>query len=318
MKKNKLCQLLGIDHPIIQGVMGWVANAELAAAVSDAGALGLVAPNAGMSSKGKLLENLRSELAKAQKLTAEPLAVSVPVNVPNAQELVDLVIAEEVKVVITSVGSPAFYTSRFKDAEISVLHVINSVKDARAAEALGVDAVIAMGYESGGALGVEGLPTLVLVPTVVEAVEIPVIAAGGIVDGRGLAAALSLGAQAVQMGTRFIATQECVAHPAFKGAIVKAVDSSTVVTCQRSDPRRMLKGPLASKLLQMEAEGASGQEVKEFLGSDRLRAALLQGDLDEGDPACGAGSALISDVLPAAEVVQQTVRQAEEILAKLR
>jgi enoyl-[acyl-carrier protein] reductase II len=318
MKKTKLVQTLGISHPIFQAGLSWVASAELAAAVSNAGGLGALAPNAGMPLKGSLVQNLRAQIAAVRKLTGQPFGVHIPISAPSANALVDTVIGEEVKVVISSGGSPAFYTGRFKDAEITVLHVVTSVREAQAAEALGVDAVIALGYESGGILGAEPIPTFVLVPAVADAVDIPVVAAGGIVDGRGLVAALALGAQAVQMTTRFIATEECVAHPKFKEAVVKAVETDTVVTFRHFRPRRLLRGSLATELLRKEEEGASERELLKVLGSDRLRAALLQGDLEQGELPCGIAAGLVTEVLPAAEVIQRTIKQAEEMLGRLR
>ncbi len=303
---------------MLQAGVSWVANAELAAAVSNSGALGIIAPNAGMPLRGNIVENLRAQIAKAKMLSNEPFGVHLPISAPSANELVDVIIGEEVPVVVTSAGNPAFYTSRFKDADIKVLHVVTSVREARAAEAMGVDAVIAQGYEAIGLLGVDELPALVLVPAVAEAVEIPIVASGGIVDGRGLVTALALGAGGVHMGTRFIATTECAAHAAFKEAIVKAVDSSTVVAGHPKRPMRMLKGAVATKLLVMRSQGASEQKFTDFLGKDRVRAALLEGDLVKGEPICGAGAGLISEVLPAGEVVRMIMKQAEEILARLK
>ncbi|MBI2868075.1 MAG: nitronate monooxygenase, partial [Chloroflexi bacterium] len=299
---------------IIQAGVSWVANAVLAAAVSRAGGLGTLAVNAGMPPKGNVIQHLRTLIGKVRRLTSSPFAVHLPLTTPSINELVDLVIAEEVPIVITSRGSPAFYTSLLKDAKVTVLHVVTSVLEAKAAEARGVDAVIAKGYEGGGYVGQNEVPTLVLTPAVVDAVEVPVVAAGGIVDGRGLAAALALGAEAVYMGTRFIATTECVAHRNFKQAIIEAVDTGTTVVGRRNFHVRLLKGKVADKLKSMEGKGASDTALQSYLGTDRARLALLEGDLEKGQPTCGAGAGRISEILPAAEVVQRIVKQVEEVI----
>ncbi|HIE17391.1 MAG TPA: nitronate monooxygenase, partial [Dehalococcoidia bacterium] len=223
MKRTRLCDLLDIEYPIIQGGMVWIANAELAAAVSNAGGLGLISPTASMNRTGDQVENLRKQIAIARGLTQKPFGINLPIlNNPQIEELVSTVIDAGVKVVVTAAGSPALYTNRFKEAGIKVLHVIAGVRHAQSAERRGVDAVIAEGYEAGGHNGLDELTTFTLVPQVVDAVTIPVVAAGGIADARGVVAALALGADGVQMGTRFVATHECAAHQNFKEAIVKA------------------------------------------------------------------------------------------------
>ncbi|TET40182.1 MAG: enoyl-[acyl-carrier-protein] reductase FabK, partial [Dehalococcoidia bacterium] len=260
MKRTRICDLLGIQYPIIQGGMTWIANAELAAAVSNAGALGLVSPNAGMKLEGNVVEHLKGQIRKAKSLTDKPFGVNLAVRIPEMKELIDVIIEEGIKVVTTSAGDPALYTPFLKERGGKVLHVVSSVSHAKGAERSGVDAVIAEGYEAGGHNGFDELPTMVLVPQVVDAVDIPVVAAGGIADARGFAAALALGAEGVQMGTRFVATHECVAHPNFKEGIVKATDTGTVITGRKLGPARVLKGEFTSKLLELEARGATPEE----------------------------------------------------------
>jgi enoyl-[acyl-carrier protein] reductase II len=252
MKRTRLCDLLGIDYPIIQGGMVWIANAELAAAVSNAGGLGLISPNAGMSRNGDQIENLKKQIEITKGLTSKPFGVNLPIlNNPQIEALVDAVIKAKVKVVVTAAGNPALYTGRFKEAGIKVLHLVAAVRHAQSAEKRGVDAVIAEGYEAGGHNGLDELTTLTLVPQVADAVSIPVVAAGGIADARGVVAALALGANGVQMGTRFVATRECAAHQNFKDAIVKANDTDTAITGRKLGPTRILKNEIATKLLVM-------------------------------------------------------------------
>lgn len=318
MKKTRLCALLGIDYPILQGAMTWIANAELAAAVSNAGALGIISPNAGMARDGDMRENLRAQIRKARSLTSRPFGVNVSLVSPEVEGLLDVAIVEGVKIVVTSAGSPSRHTRFLKGAGLTVLHLVSSVKQARKAEEDGVGAVIAEGYEAGGHNGLEELATFVLVPQVVDAVKIPVIAAGGIADARGFVAALALGAEGVQLGTRFVATRECIAHPRFKEAILQATDTGTVVMGRKMGPIRILKGPLADKLLQMEREGASAEELRSFLGVSRARRGQLEGDLVEGEAYCGAVAAMIKEVLAASEVVQRLVEGQETVLSRLR
>jgi len=319
MKKTRLCKLLGIDYPIIQGGMVWIANAELAAAVSNAGGLGLISPTAGMSSNGDQVENLKTQIEIARGLTSKPFGVNLPIlNNPQIEALVDMVIKAEVKVAVTAAGNPALYTSRFKEAGIKVLHLIAAVRHAQSAEKRGVDAVIAEGYEAGGHNGLDELTTLTLVPQVADAVSIPVVAAGGIADARGVVAALALGADGVQMGTRFVATRECVAHQNFKDAVVKASDTDTAITGRKLGPTRILKNELATKLLEMEAAGASAEELLAFIGSGRSRTGQFEGDLAKGEAYCGSIAGMIKEIKSVAEVIQDIVDNYDKVLARLR
>jgi len=319
MKHTRLCDLLGIDYPVIQGGMVWIASAELAAAVSNAGGLGLISPNAGMSRNGDQVENLKKQIEIAKGLTSKPFGVNLPIlNNPQIEALVDAVIKAGVKVVVTAAGNPALYTSRFKEAGIKVLHLVAAVRHAQSAEKRGVDAVIAEGYEAGGHNGLDELTTLTLVPQVVDAVAIPVVAAGGIADARGVVAALALGAEGVQMGTRFVATRECGAHQNFKDAIVKASDTDTAITGRKLGPTRILKNEIAAKLLDMEATGASAEELLAFIGSSRSRTGQFEGDLANGEAYCGSIAGMIKEIKSVAEIIRNIVDDYDAVLARLR
>jgi len=318
MKRTRICDLLGIEYPIIQGGMTWVANAELAAAVSAAGALGLISPNAGMAPEGDMVENLRSQVRKVKALTDKPFGVNLPIQTLEVKDLLGVIVEEGVKVVTTSAGNPALYTGVFKQVGIKVLHVVASVRHAQGAERHGVDAVIAEGYEAGGHNGMDELPTMVLVPQVVDAVDVPVVAAGGIADARGLVAALALGADGVQVGTRFVTTRECVAHPSVKEAIVQANDTGTAITGRKLGPARIIKGEFASRLLELEGRGASPDELLAFIGMGRARAGGLDGDLVEGEAYCGAIAGMIKEIVSAGDVVQDIVGGYSGIVAGLK
>jgi len=317
MKKTRICELAGIEYPIIQGGMTWVANAELAAAVSNAGALGIISANAGAPYNADMKEHLRAQIKRARSLTDKPFGVNIPLVYPDSPKFVDVVIEEGIPVVTTSAGNPQLYTPRLKEAGVKVFQVVASVRHARKAESVGVDAVIAEGYEAGGHNGPDELTTFVLVPQMADAVSIPVVAAGGIADARGLVAAFALGAEAVQMGTAFVATHECVAHPTYKQAIVDANDVGSVITARKLGPARIVKGELAFKILQMEAEGASAEELEAFIGPGRARLGSLEGDLVEGEGYCGAIAGLIKQIVSAAEVVERVVGGVPSVLGRL-
>ena len=320
MKKTRLCDLLGIEYPIIQGGMVWIANAELAAAVSNAGGLGLISANAGMRHNSDQVVNLKQQIEIAKSLTSRPFGVNLPImGNPQIDDLIAAVIDEKVDVVVTAAGNPAPYTGRLKEAGIKVLHVVASVRHAQSTERQGVDGIIAEGYEAGGHNGLDELTTFALVPQVVDAVTIPVVAAGGIADARGVVAALALGADGVQMGTRFVATHECIAHPDFKQAIIKANDSDTIITGRKLGPIRILKNEVATKLLEMEAAGASVEELATFLGPEsRSQVGQLEGDLVNGEAYCGSIAGMIKEIKSAGEVVQSIVDNYETVLASLR
>jgi enoyl-[acyl-carrier protein] reductase II len=319
MRKTRICEILGIEYPLIQGSMSWIANGELAGAVSDAGAFGVIGANAAWDGQEDWTENLRRQIRLARERTNKPFAVNIPVRSPMAWQIVELVVAEGVPVVTTSAGNPAIFTPSLKEKGVKVLHVVASRRHAVGAEKAGVDAVIAEGYEAGGHNGMDELTTFVLVPQVVDAVKLPVVAAGGIVDARGFVAALALGAEGVQMGTRFIATTECCAHPSFKRAVVEALDDSTVITGRKIGPTRGIKNEFTATLLGMEAAGASAEQLEEFIARlNRSPAGQLKGDLEQGELYCGAAAGLVKKVVSAGDVVREIVEGAEAVAAGLR
>jgi enoyl-[acyl-carrier protein] reductase II len=316
---DRFMRLVGIDVPIVQAGMTWVSRHELAAAVSCAGALGVI------GSGGMDPDELRAEIRALRRLTGQPFAVNIPlINVrPDGDDgiverLVRVVIEEYVPVVITSAGTPRTYTARLRDAGAIVLHVVPTVALACKARDAGVDAIVAEGHESGGHVRADGLSTFALVPQVVDAVEVPVIAAGGIADARGVAAALALGAQGVQLGTRFLATTECNAHRAFKEALVGADSEGTAVYSRAWHASRALATPLVKRLIAMEQAGRSSEEIRAVRGRERARRGCIEGDLEEGILPAGAGVGLVREVRPAAEVVAELARGCERILSELR
>lgn len=318
MRKTKICDILNIQYPVIQGGMLWLANAKLAAAISNAGALGTVSPLAGMESHGDEVENLRHQIRETHKLTARPFAVNIPLDLPQSGILIDLTLQEDVKIVVTSAGNPCLYTELLSHKGITVLHVVSSVKQAEIAESCHVNAIVVEGVEAGGHVGFDELPLFSLLPQVVDAVRIPVIAAGGVVDARGFVASLSLGAEGVQLGTRFIATTESIAHPHYKQAIIRAKDTDTVITSRNVLPTRSLKTKFTQKLLDFEQSGASARDVRGFLGYRRTRRAQLEGDLAEGEGYAGASAGLISEIIPAASIIQDLVEGCTKIIENLK
>ncbi len=308
MLKTPLCDLLEIEYPILQGGMAWVATAELAAAVSQAGGLGII--GAGNAEP----EAVRAEIRKAKSLTSRPFGVNIYYMSPHVEELIDLVIAERVPVITTGAGNPGKHLPRLKEAGIKVIPVVASVALAKRLERTGVDALIAEGMECGGHIG--EITTMALVPQIVDAVRIPVIAAGGIADGRGLAAALALGAVGVQIGTRFICTSECVVHPNYKQAILKAGDRDTVVTGYPGHYVRVLRNKLARQFEELAKRGASPEEFQE-LGTNRLRAAVIEGDVETGSLMAGQSAALVKKIEPAEMVIKEIIQEAEEVIKRL-
>ena len=301
-----------ITYPILQGGMLWIANAELAAAVSEAGGLGTISPYAGMGEDGDPRENLRLQIHRTRRLTGKPFAVNIPLDLPMSGLLIDLLLEERAGIVVTAAGSPALYTELLRSSGIKVLHVISCVSQARFAEACGVDAVIAEGIEAGGRAGRDEIPLFSLIPQVADAVSIPVIAAGGIADGRGMAAALALGADGVQLGTRFIATEECIAHPLYKNAILQAGDAGTLVAGRAFVPTRRIKSRFSLEYAEMERLGASAESLHEFAGHGRARKAQIEGNIEYGDAYAGSSAGLISKILPADEVVKSLIEGCNE------
>lgn len=306
MIKSRICEILGIKYPIFQGGMAWVADAELAAAVSNAGGMGLI------TAINESTEAVRDEIRKCKTLTDKPFGVNIMLQAPNAAEIANLVVEEGVKVVTTGAGSPAKYLPMWKENGVKVIPVIACVAHAVKMQAAGVDAVVAEGAESGGHVG--ELHTMPLIPQIVDAVDIPVIAAGGICDGRGAAAAFMLGADGVQVGTRFITATECRAHTNYKEKLVEATDISTIVTGKSSGhPVRSLKTQFSRTFAKMEADpNVTPEEILAF-GGGSLRKAVLEGDAD-GSYMAGECAGLIKKVEPAAAIVEDIILGAEKVM----
>ncbi len=307
MKRNRICNLLGIEYPIIQGGMLWLATAELAAAVSNAGGLGIVSPLAGMNKDGEPAINFENHIARAKALTPKPFGVNIPLELKYADALIEIAITNKVNIVITAAGNPSRFSSLLKKEGMTVLHVVSSVHQALKAESFGVDAVIAQGIEAAAFNGKDELPLFALIPQVADAVRVPVVAAGGIADARGLVAALALGADGVQLGTRFVAVTENIAHINYKQAIVDARDTDTAVTCRRIAPIRTLKTDFTKAVIELEKSGASEEDIFDFIGYRTNWDSQIQGRMNSGEAYCGAAAGLIKEILPVNEVIRQLV-----------
>ena len=308
MFKTRVCSLLNIDYPIMQGGMAWVADGILAAAVSNAGGLGII--GAGHAPP----EVVEKEIKKAMSLTKRSFGVNIMLLSPFADEIVNLVVEYKVKVVTTGAGSPGKYMDKLKTVA-RVIPVVASVALAKRMQQIGADAVVAEGLESGGHIG--EISTMALVPQVADAVDIPVIAAGGIADGRGFLAALALGAEGVQMGTRFILSEECTVHPNYKQALLKAKDRDTVVTgLSTGHPTRVVKNRLAREFALKEKQGVSAEELEE-LGSGKLYAAAREGDVVGGSVMAGQICGLIKDIKPVGKVIKDIIEEARMISQSL-
>ena len=304
--QTPLCKQLNIKVPIFQGGMAWVATARLAAAVSNAGGLGIVAAG---NAPADVVE---TEIIRARSLTDKPFGVNIMLLSPFIEEVVEVVHRLQVPVVTTGAGNPGKYMDAFKSYGAQVIPVVPSVALAKRMERSGADAVIVEGTEAGGHIG--ELATMALVPQVVKAISIPVIAAGGMADGKGLLAALSLGAQAVQMGTRFVCSVECEAHDAYKEMLVNAGDRDAIVTARSTGhPVRVLKNKFTKELLRMEKEGKSLEEI-ENLGAGRLRIAVQDGDMENGSVMAGQIAGMVCDILPCKTIIQQVMDEAAQQL----
>jgi len=309
MLKTKICEILSIDYPIIQGGMAWVSDSFLAAAVSEAGGLGVIAAG---NAPSDWVEN---EILKAQDMTDKPFGVNIMLLSPFVDDVVNVVLKHGVKVVTTGAGNPGKYMKDFKSIGAKVIPVMPSVALAKRMEDIGADAVIAEGMESGGHIG--ELTTMAIVPQIVDALNIPVIAAGGIADGRGLVAALALGAEGVQMGTRFVASKECSIVEAYKESIVKAKDRDTVVTGRSTGhPVRILKNKLAREFMKLEANGATKEELEKF-GEGKLRLAAREGDIQNGSVMAGQIAGLIKDIKPVKEIIEDIIKEAQAVIEKI-
>ena len=308
MINTKICELLGIRYPIFQGGMAWVADAALAAAVSNAGGLGIIA---GMNMNG---EQLRAEIAKLRKVCDKPFGVNVMLMSPHAAEVADVIVEEHVPVVTTGAGNPLTYMKKWIEAGVKVIPVVASVALAQMVAKRGAAAVVAEGGESGGHIGEAN--TMALVPQVADGIDIPVIAAGGIADGRGYAAALMLGAEGIQMGTRFLVAKECNIHPNFKAKVLKAGDSSTMVSGRRlGHPVRSLKTPFARKFAELEKDASVSDEQLSEFGAGALRKAVTEGDDVNGAFMCGQVAGLVKSEQSCKEILEEITAQAEKVLA---
>lgn len=304
--ETRVSKLLGTVYPVIQGGMAWVAEHHLAAAVSNAGGLGIIAAG------GAPTEVVRQEIRALKKMTDKPFGVNIMLMNPNAEELAKMLVEENVPIVTTGAGSPEPFMKMWKEAGMKVIPVVASVALARRMEKYGADAVVAEGAEAGGHIG--ELTTMVLVPQVVDAVSIPVIAAGGVADGRGMAAAMMLGAEGVQVGTRFVASKECICHENFKQKITKAKDIDTVVTGRSTGhPIRVLRNQMSREYLKMEKEGKSLEEL-ELLTLGSLRKAVVEGDLKGGSFMAGQSAGLVKEEQSCRDIIEDIVQKAESLL----
>ncbi len=308
---NRVCALFGIEHPIVQAGMVYNSGARLAAAAANAGCLGLIGA-------GSMRPDLfREQIHKARRLTDRPFGVNLPLIYPHIQECLEIALEEEIRIVFTSAGSPRRITPRLRQAGRLSVHVVAHPDLARKCEEAGCDAVVCEGFEAGGHNGREEITTMVLVPECVAAVGIPVIAAGGIATGAQLAAALALGAEGVQIGSRFAITQESSGHASFKQAVVEAGAGDTHLVLKPLVPVRLLRNSFRAKVMELQSRGASREELAELLGQGRARRGMLEGDLEEGELEIGQVSGLIDDVPTVAEVVARLLAGYGEAVARL-
>lgn len=303
---NKICALFGIKHPIIQAGMVWNSGWRLASASSNSGILGLI----GAGSMHP--DVLKKHIQKCKQATSKPFGVNVPLLYPEIDKIIQIIIDEGVKIVFTSAGNPNTWTSHLKSHGILVVHVVSSLKFALKAQEAGVDAIVAEGFEAGGHNGREETTTFTLIPMVKRAVNIPLIAAGGIATGRGMLAAMVLGADAVQIGSRFVASIESSAHDLFKNYVVNANEGDTQLTLKEVTPVRMLKNNFYNKLQALYKSGASKEELKALLGKGRAKKGMFEGNLDEGELEIGQVSGLIDEILSVEEIVNQIIRDYHE------
>lgn len=302
---NRITDLFNIKYPIVQGGMIWASGYKLASAVSNAGGLGLIGA-------GSMYPHiLKEHLEKIATATDQPYGVNVPMLYPNIEEIIDMIIEYKVPIVFTSAGNPKTYTQRLKYHGIKVAHVVSSVKFALKAQDAGVDAVVAEGFEAGGHNGREETTTMTLIPMVKKELEVPLIAAGGIATGRAMLAAMTLGADGVQVGSRFVATHEASSHLAFKNAVVDAKEGDTHLTLKELAPVRLIRNKFWQDVQDLYATGPSKEDLKELLGRARAKKGMFEGDLIEGELEIGQVSGLIDDIVPAAQVVNDMVTEYE-------
>lgn len=300
---NKITELFGIQYPIVQGGMIWNSGWRLASAVSNAGGLGLI------GAASMYPDVLKEHVQKCKKATDKPFGVNVPMLYPNIEEHMKTIVDEKVPIVFTSAGNPKIWASHLKSHGIKVVHVVSSVKFALKAQDAGVDAVVAEGFEAGGHNGREETTTLTLIPMVKAQLNVPLIAAGGIATGRGMLAAMVLGADGVQVGSRFAASQESSAHAAFKQVIVDAKEGDTALTLKELAPVRLIKNKFYNDVAQLYTTGPSQEQLKELLGRARAKKGMFEGDLIEGELEIGQISGLINEILPAGQIVKDMIRE---------
>jgi len=300
---NRITALFNIQYPIIQAGMIWTSGWRLAAAVSNAGGLGLI------GSGSMYPDVLREHIQKCKAATSKPFGVNVPLLYPDIEQHMQIIIEEKVPIVFTSAGNPKTWTGVLKEKGITVVHVVSSTKFAKKSEEAGCDAVVAEGFEAGGHNGREETTTMVLIPAVSAAVDIPVIAAGGIATGKQMFAAMVLGAEGVQVGSRFVCTPEASNHPAFKAAIITAQEGDTMLSMKKTVPVRLLKNKFFEEIKALENNGATPEQLQQHLGRGRAKKGMFEGDMDNGELEIGQVSALIRDIKPAAEIIDELWRE---------
>ncbi|TRO65273.1 NAD(P)H-dependent flavin oxidoreductase [Christiangramia sabulilitoris] len=303
--KNKITKLFNIKYPLIQAGMIWASGWKLASAVSNAGGLGII------GSGSMYPEVLREHIQKCKKATNKPFAVNVPMLYPEIEKIMEIIIEEKVGIVFTSAGNPKTWTNHLQQHGIKVVHVVSSVKFAIKSQEAGVDAVVAEGFEAGGHNGRDETTTFTLIPMVKEKISIPLIAAGGIATGRGMLAAMVLGADGVQVGSRFVATPEASSHKNFKQMVVEAEEGDTVLTLKELAPVRLLKNKFFEDVQALYARSPSKEELKDLLGRARAKKGMFEGDLEEGELEIGQISGLINEIKPAAEIVKEMISEFE-------
>jgi len=307
--RTRITQLFNIEYPIIQAGMIWASGWRLASAVSNAGGLGLI------GSGSMYPDVLQEHIRKSKSATSRSFGVNVPLLYPDIDKHIQIIIDEGVKIVFTSAGNPKTWTSVLKEKGITVVHVVSSSKFARKAEEAGCDAVVAEGFEAGGHNGREETTTMVLIPAVVEAVKIPVIAAGGIANGRQMLAAMVMGAEGVQLGSRFVASEEASSHMEFKKRVIHSQEGDTVLTMKQLTPVRLIKNKFFEQVQAAEWKGATLEELKALLGRARAKKGMFEGDLDEGELEIGQTSYLLKEILPAGLIVRNLCEEFEAALA---
>ena len=309
MFTNRITELFKVDYPIVQAGMLWTSGWRLASAVSNAGGLGLI------GSGSMYPDVLREHIYKCRSATSCSYGVNVPLLYPDIDKHIQILIEEKVKIVFTSAGNPKTWTPVLKEHGIIVVHVVSSSRFAKKAEEAGCDAVVAEGFEAGGHNGREETTTLVLVPAVCEAVKIPVLAAGGIATGKQMLAAMVLGAEGIQMGSRFVASSEASSHIEFKKAVIHSNEGDTVLTLKQLTPVRILKNKFFEQVQEAQLRGAAIEELKSLLGRGRAKKGMFEGNLDEGELEIGQVSALLDDILPAEEIIKKVWLEFEESLS---